>query len=136
MALFVAVVPGVSTAEEQPDAAAPTTAEVRSAAPASPLALLQFLYVAAIIWGTWRAWQCGGEPRRLASAVWIVALYFWSVAARTLPLARYMVPAMAILILLIPFGIFRYSPAPASRIETPDHDDPVPGGNEPSQTGS
>ena len=120
--------PGVSTAEEQPDAAAPTTAEVRSAAPASPLALLQFLYVAAIIWGTWRALQCGGEPRQLAGAVWLVALYFWSVTAFTHSLARYMVPAMAILMLLIPFGIFRYSPAPASRAEAPDNDDPVPGG--------
>ncbi len=38
LALIVAVAPGVSTAEEQPDAAAPTTAEVQPAAPASPLA--------------------------------------------------------------------------------------------------
>ena len=101
-----------------------------------PLALLQFLYAAAIIWGTWRAWQCGGEPRLLAGAAWLVALYFWSVTVLTLSLARYMVPAMAILMLLIPFGIFRYSPAPASRTETPDHDDPVPGGHEPSANGA
>ena len=38
LALFIAVAPGVSTAEEQPDAAAPAAAEVQSAAPASPLA--------------------------------------------------------------------------------------------------
>jgi 4-amino-4-deoxy-L-arabinose transferase-like glycosyltransferase len=63
---------------------------------------LQVVYLALAAWGTAVAWRAGGSTRALAVAVWALVVYFWGMTILVLSIARYMVPAMALLFLLVP----------------------------------
>jgi 4-amino-4-deoxy-L-arabinose transferase-like glycosyltransferase len=64
--------------------------------------LLQCLYVSVLLIATWRAWQLGGKARELAIMLWAIVGCFWAMNLLSLPLARYMTPALGMLFLLIP----------------------------------
>jgi 4-amino-4-deoxy-L-arabinose transferase-like glycosyltransferase len=66
------------------------------------VALIQGLYLVLIGVATFKAWQLGGIARRTAAAAWMIAAYFWAMTLVVLPIARYMVPAMSVLFLILP----------------------------------
>lgn len=67
-----------------------------------PTLILQAIYLLLIIWGGLYAWRQGGELRRMAAGNWIIALYFWAMTFVVIPLLRYMVPVMGLLMLSLP----------------------------------
>jgi hypothetical protein len=64
--------------------------------------LLQGLYLALILGGTWAAARRPGVSRRAALLVWALALYFWAMTVLVVPLLRYMLPVMGLLFVLAP----------------------------------
>jgi 4-amino-4-deoxy-L-arabinose transferase-like glycosyltransferase len=71
-----------------------------------PILLLQALYLLLLGVATALVWRAGGRPRELAILCWAVVLYFWFMNIVSLPLVRYMTPAVGLLFLLAP-GILR-----------------------------
>lgn len=69
--------------------------------------LMQGLYMALVIWGGLIAWKQGGEPRQYVILVASLALYFCLMTTLVLSILRYMVPAMGLLITLIPVALSR-----------------------------
>lgn len=70
-----------------------------------PSLLLQAVYLGLILWGafyTWRRRSEYGAAARLNGGHWLVALYFWGMAFLVVPLLRYMVPVMGLLMLSLP----------------------------------
>lgn len=63
---------------------------------------LQCLYLSILIIATIRAWQLGGAPRELSLTLWSIVGCFWAMNLLSLPLARYMTPAIGLLFLLVP----------------------------------
>ena len=64
--------------------------------------LLQCFYIGLLLMATWRAGRLGRAPRELAILLWAVVLCFWAMNLLSLPLARYMTPAIGLLFLLLP----------------------------------
>lgn len=64
--------------------------------------LLQIPYLALILWGSWQAWKSGGRIRSIVISLWVVVLYFWGLTFMALSLARYMVPVIGLLFVLLP----------------------------------
>ena len=63
---------------------------------------LQAPFLLVFVLGGLVAGQRGPEPRMLAQGAWILVFYFWCMCAITLPLLRYMVPAVGLLSVLVP----------------------------------
>jgi hypothetical protein len=63
---------------------------------------LQLAYLALAALGGAVAWRMGGASRALALGVAAVVVYFWAMTVLVLSIVRYMVPAMALLFLLLP----------------------------------
>ena len=63
---------------------------------------LQLLYLGAIAWASWRAWQPGAERRRLTTIVAIFAVFFRGMNVLVLLLVRYMGLAIRPAFLLVP----------------------------------
>jgi hypothetical protein len=64
--------------------------------------LLQIPYVMLILWGSWQAWKSGGTSKSIVISLWVVVLYFWGLTFAALSLARYMVPVIGLLFVLVP----------------------------------
>lgn len=71
----------------------------------SQIMILQIPYLVLILWGSRAAWKQGGICKELAIGVWLMTLYFWSMATIALSILRYMVPAIGLLFVLLP-GVF------------------------------
>ena len=67
-----------------------------------PALALQLVYLALILLGSFYSWRRGGALRRMIAGNWLVALYFWGMTLLVVPLLRYMVPAMGMLMLSLP----------------------------------
>lgn len=66
------------------------------------LRLLQLPYLALILWGIWRWGRCP-ESRLWALLTVTITLYFWAMTTLVLSVLRYMVPAMALLMIPLAF---------------------------------
>lgn len=67
-----------------------------------PIMLLQIPVLALILWSSFLAWNYGGWKRKFVIFVWALVLYFWCITTLVISLVRFMVPAMALLFLLLP----------------------------------
>lgn len=87
-----------------------------------PSLLLQAGYLALIVWGSVYSWR-GGANRaaaaRLNAGHWVVALTFWGMAFLVVPLLRYMVPVMGLLMLAVPGVWLSLQPRLAGRRAKP-----------------
>ena len=63
---------------------------------------LQLVYLALAAVGGAVAWRTGGAARAVALGVGALVLYFWAMTVLVLSIVRYMIPAMALLFLLMP----------------------------------
>jgi hypothetical protein len=70
-----------------------------------PVLLLQAVYLALVLWGSIFAWRRGGPARKMVAGNWLVTLYFWGMTLLVVPLLRYMVPVMGLLMLSLP-GVY------------------------------
>lgn len=71
----------------------------------TPSLLLQIVYLGLIGWGSLASWRRGrwqSAAGRMNAGHWLVALYFWGMAFLVVPLLRYMVPVMGLLLLALP----------------------------------
>jgi hypothetical protein len=66
------------------------------------LLAVQLLFLAPVVAATWVAMRHSGPPRLLAILAWGVCLYTWAMASITLPILRYMTPALGLLFLVMP----------------------------------
>jgi hypothetical protein len=69
---------------------------------------IQLVYLGLILWGLIAAWRSRGRPRLYASFVVLTSLYFWLATTSALSILRYMIPAMCLLMTIIPAGIFQF----------------------------
>jgi hypothetical protein len=76
------------------------------------IALVQLPYLILLAWGSIGAWKSGTDARKLLVVVWSAALYFWAMTIISLSILRYMVPALGILFILIPYGLPGRQPRP------------------------
>lgn len=67
-----------------------------------PVAIVQSFYLVLTAWASVLAWRRGGVWRQICGTVWATTLYFWGVSTVGSTLARYMVPAMGLLFVLLP----------------------------------
>ncbi len=67
---------------------------------------IQVVYLLLILWGFFSAWKTRELPRTYAAFVAVTALYFWLATTSALSILRYMIPAMCLLITLIPASIY------------------------------
>lgn len=63
---------------------------------------IQLVYIVVLLEATRRAWKLGGERRELAITLWAIVCCFWAMNLLSLPIARYMTPAIGLLFLLVP----------------------------------
>jgi len=71
----------------------------------TPSLLLQLGYLGLIVWGSVASWRRGGRRSaagRMNAGHWLLALYFWGMAFLAVPLLRYMVPVLGLLLLALP----------------------------------
>jgi 4-amino-4-deoxy-L-arabinose transferase-like glycosyltransferase len=71
----------------------------------TPTLLLQAVYLALSLWGSLYAWRQGGALRRMVAGNWLIVLYFWGMTLLVVPLLRYLVPVMSLLMLPLP-GVY------------------------------
>lgn len=89
----------------------------------TPTILLQILYLSAIVWGSIYAWRQGfvvatsvvsGDGRtslrHFTAGIWLITLYFWAMTMTVVPLLRYMLPMMGLLITLVPGLVLSLEP--------------------------
>lgn len=74
---------------------------------------VQVFFLAGIVWGALSAWQSGSLKKEFVFLVSGISLYFWLMAILSLSILRYTLPAMALLVTLIPAGIFRLNVSPS-----------------------
>jgi 4-amino-4-deoxy-L-arabinose transferase-like glycosyltransferase len=68
----------------------------------APVIALQAVYLGLIVWGSVVAWRRGGGLRRMTLGHWLVVAYFWAMTILVVPLLRYMLPVMGLLMVAIP----------------------------------
>lgn len=68
----------------------------------TPTIALQILYLGVILAGSVYAWRQKGNLRRFTAGMWLVVVYFWAMTVTVVPLLRYMLPAMGLLMALLP----------------------------------
>lgn len=74
---------------------------------------IQLAYVSILLLATSRAWRMGPEARNISVMLWGLVAYFWGMNLLSLPLARYMTPAIGLLSILVPaFLPSEHKPAP------------------------
>jgi glycosyltransferase involved in cell wall biosynthesis len=66
-----------------------------------PILLIQFLYLALILWAARRIWRRGGLDRQFLIGVCLVVVYFWGMTFLVLSILRYMVPVTGLLFILV-----------------------------------
>lgn len=66
---------------------------------------LQLAYFVLAVAGSWYAWRRGGDLRRMISGNWLIILYFWAMTFIVVPLLRYMLPVMGLLMVALP-GVY------------------------------
>ncbi len=66
-----------------------------------PLLLIQTVYLILIVTASWMAWRRGGRYRTFVVLAWLIAGYFWFMTIMVVSILRYMVPAMALLFVLL-----------------------------------
>jgi 4-amino-4-deoxy-L-arabinose transferase-like glycosyltransferase len=64
--------------------------------------LLQLIAVPVLGFGVWTAFQVHGPPRDFAVLTAFVVLYFWIMTTISLSIVRYMVPAIAMMMVVVP----------------------------------
>jgi hypothetical protein len=79
---------------------------------------LQLVYFALAFWGSWYAWRRGGDLRQMIAGNWMLILYFWAMTIIVVPLLRYTLPAMGLVMMALP-GVYyaligRWSRMPSS----------------------
>jgi hypothetical protein len=85
-----------------------------------PSLLVQAGYLGLIVWGSLYSWRRGARERaaaRLNAGHWVVALSFWGMAFLVVPLLRYLVPVMGLLMLAVPGVWLSLQPRLAARRE-------------------
>lgn len=70
-----------------------------------PTILLQVVYLGLILWGSIFALRRRGNMRRLIAGNWLIVLYFWGMTVIVIPLFRYMLPVMGLLMIALP-GVY------------------------------
>ncbi len=70
-----------------------------------PTMVLQVVYLALIVWGGLFARRQGGLLWRMTAGNWLIVLYFWGMTLLVVPLLRYMVPVMGLLLIALP-GVY------------------------------
>lgn len=70
-----------------------------------PTMALQVVYLALIVWGGLFARRQGGLLWRMTAGNWLIVLYFWGMTLLVVPLLRYMVPVMGLLLIALP-GVY------------------------------
>lgn len=68
----------------------------------TPLLAVQLVYLAALVWASWRAWNASIAIRRANAGAWILVLYFWGMNVVGLTLVRYLAPVMGLLFVTLP----------------------------------
>ncbi len=68
------------------------------------------MYLLLILWGLISAWKSRGAAQAYAAFVALTALYFWLATTSALSILRYMIPAMCLLMTLIPAGLSQLPP--------------------------
>jgi hypothetical protein len=68
------------------------------------IVLIQIVYLVLIGFGAVKMWVQGGVSRKFFKFVSIIVLYFWGMTIIGNSMVRYMVPAMGLLLILIPFS--------------------------------
>ncbi|MEL7061706.1 MAG: glycosyltransferase family 39 protein [Acidobacteriota bacterium] len=71
------------------------------------IAAVQAIYLALASFGMVLLWRAGGERRRLALAILFVVGYFWGMTILVLSILRYMLPAMALLMVPVAVAVGR-----------------------------
>jgi hypothetical protein len=66
------------------------------------LIAVQIPYLSLLLWASYRAWTQGGLARQLMLSIWLFVIYFWAMSTLGFGLLRYMVPAMGLLMVLVP----------------------------------
>jgi len=67
-----------------------------------PTILLQIVYLGLVLWGSLYAIRRGGDLRLLIGGNWIIVLYFWAMTILVIPLFRYMLPVMGLVMIALP----------------------------------
>lgn len=67
-----------------------------------PVLLIQAVYLGLIVWGSAVAWRLGGSKRCMTVGNWLITGYFWAMTILVVPLLRYMLPVMGLLMVAIP----------------------------------
>jgi 4-amino-4-deoxy-L-arabinose transferase-like glycosyltransferase len=71
---------------------------------------IQIIYLLLVLWGLVSAWKSRGIPRTYTAFVALTAFYFWLATTSALSILRYMIPAMCLLLTLVPAGVFQLPP--------------------------
>jgi hypothetical protein len=82
---------------------------------------LQSAVVPVLIVALWSGWQSGGPARDFAALAGLSVLYFWSMTTISLSIVRYMVPALALIIVLTPCLVSR-QPSRRFKLESDRHE--------------
>lgn len=67
--------------------------------------VLQIVYLLLTLWGSVYAVRRGGDLRRMIAGNWLIAAYFWLMTILVVPLMRYMLPVMPLLLIALP-GVY------------------------------
>ncbi len=70
-----------------------------------PTLALQILYLGLAVWGTGYAWRRGGALRQMITGNWFIVGYFWAMTILVVPLLRYTLPVMGLLMIALP-GVY------------------------------
>lgn len=71
------------------------------------IALLQIVYLGFALNGIIAGWNHGGRERQFIIIVLSLTAYFWIMTIFALSILRYMIPVMGLLLITIPFGIWK-----------------------------
>ncbi|MGB5173912.1 MAG: glycosyltransferase family 39 protein [Thermoanaerobaculia bacterium] len=65
--------------------------------------LLFQIPIVTLLWvGVFKLWRCGGAPRDAGVLITMIVLYFWAITTAALSIVRYMVPALALMLVTSP----------------------------------
>lgn len=59
--------------------------------------------IVALLWvGVYKSWRCGRAARDAGVLIAMIVLYFWAITTAALSIVRYMVPALALMVITLP----------------------------------
>ena len=82
-----------------------------------PTLALQIVYLGLSVWGSIYAWRRGKELRKMITGNWLIVAYFWAMTMLVVPLLRYTLPVMGLLMIALP-GVY-YSVMSGTRKSVP-----------------